>query len=183
MAKNNISKRDTNPAVETAKIVASRDGDEQHVTLTTGVRARILPVSATLIDEVTSKIPDPEVPTFFNEAKSREEPNPSDPEYLRRLSDAERKRGVAALDALVMFGVELLDGLPEDRGWLTKLQYMEKRGHLDLSSYDLNDAMDLEFLYKRFVAVSNQVLTKVGEISGVTAAEIAQAENSFPGNT
>src|SRR5690554_1657400 len=77
-------------AVEVAK---SRARDEEAVvTLSSGVRARIHPVAASLIAEVSSKVEDPPVPTWFNPDKEREEPNPSDPEYLRALERAEEER-------------------------------------------------------------------------------------------
>lgn len=165
-------------------VAKERDGRavDQVVTLSTGVRAYLRPVAASLIDEVTARIRDPEVPTWHNPEKDRDEPNPSDPAYQRGLEDANRQRGVAAIDALVMFGIDLADGLPEDGGWLTKLRYLEKRGHLDLSEYDLDDPTDQEFLYKRFVAVASADIALVSMRSGVQGEAVAQAARSFRGD-
>jgi len=155
---------------------------DQPVTLSTGVRAYVRPVAASLIDEVTARIRDPDVPTWHNPDKDRDEPNPNDPAYLRGLEDANRQRGIAAIDALVMFGVDLVDGLPEDDSWLAKLRYLEKRGHLDLSSYDMDDQTDLEFLFKRFVAVASPDIALISMRSGVQGEAVAQAARSFRGD-
>ncbi len=62
------------------------------ITLSTGVRGRIRPVPAGLIDEVVSRIPDPEVPRQFIEDKGREELNPFDPAYIEAVAKARAVR-------------------------------------------------------------------------------------------
>jgi hypothetical protein len=177
----NNTKTDVSPAVEVAK--QSRDGHEPaEMTLPNGSKVRLVPISASLIDAVTSRIRDPEIPMWMNKDKGREEPNPSDPNYIREMEDAGRKRGIAAMDAMVMFGVELVDGLPDDDKWLKKLQNMEKHGLLDLSGYDFDDETDKEFVYKRFVAVDTNVIERLSEISGISAEDVEEAERSFRGN-
>jgi len=112
-------------AVKVAK-EATLDATRE-VNLSTGVRAKLRPVATTLIDEVASRIKDPEVPMWHNPDKDRDEPNPNDPKYIAAKEEADRQRGIAVIDAVVMFGVELLDGVPDD-GWLGKLQYLETAG-------------------------------------------------------
>jgi hypothetical protein len=170
-------KNNRSPAAEVASKQTGRL--DTTVTLADGRKAKVVPVSATLIDEVTSHIKDPKVPIWHNEDKHRDEPNPDDPVYQEGLDDARRQRGVAAIDAMVMFGLELEDGLPEDDAWIKKLEFMQKRGLLDLSGYDLRDDMDREFLYKRFVAADASVLEVVTRISGISGEAIAEAESSF----
>lgn len=53
------------PAVEAAKKRASNTGQPHEITLPTGKKARIVPVSASLISEVTGSIKDPEVPVLY----------------------------------------------------------------------------------------------------------------------
>lgn len=174
------SDNNKNPAVQTARERA--DGDRRVITLQTGDQARLVPVSAALIDEVSNRVKDPPVPMVYVAEKEREEENPSDPAYLRAMGEAARLRGIAVMDAMVMFGVELLDGVPEDDGWIKKLQFMERRGQIDLSSFDLTDPLDREFCYKRYVAVPTTVIEDITRISGVSAEDIERAERSFPGN-
>jgi len=159
-----------------------RNGHDGPVTLSTGVRARIVPVAATLLEEVAARIPAPEVPVWHNPDKDRDEPNPLHPRYIEAEAKANRDRGLAAIDAMVMFGVELVDGLPDDDGWLDKLKFLEKKGLLSLDDYDVSDPVDKEFLYKRFIAVASADLALISRRSGITPEEIARAAGSFPGN-
>lgn len=169
-----------NPAVLIAKAHNGREGDT--ITLSTGIRARLVPVAASLVAEATSLVKDPEPPVWHNPDKDRDEPNPSDPAYLKTLADNQAKRALAGLDTLTLFGVELVDPLPEDDGWLKRLRLLERRGGLDLSGYDLDDPIDREFLYKKFVAVGTDDLTEIGKLSGISREAVKAAENSFPGD-
>jgi hypothetical protein len=162
---------------------------EEIVTLAGGVRAKVLPVPASLIDEVASRVEEPEIPVWHNEEKGRDEPNPSDPNYLKDVAESERQKGLAAIDAMAMFGLELIDPIPykdEETGkeaeWVKKLRYMEFRGLFDLSEYDLENDMDREFLWKRYIGVDTNVLTRISQTSGLTAKEVADAEKSFQRN-
>lgn len=170
-------------------IVAARElnyATNEPQTLSTGVRARLKSVSATLIDSVTSRIKDPAVPKVFMAEKDREVSNPDDPDYQAALSEAGRQRGIAALDAIIMFGVELVDPVPahlDDKakpaGWYKKLVFMQKHGQLDLGEYDMDDEMERDFVYKRFVAVSPQDIDRLNRMNRVTGEEVRRAEDSF----
>jgi hypothetical protein len=168
-----------NPVASVAK---EQRGEPNVVTLVSGVRVRLVPVPASMIDAVTSRVKDPEIPMFYNADMQRDEPNPLDPIYQRQLSEAARKRGLAAIDAMSMFGIELVDGMPEDEGWLQKLQAMERRDLLDLSEFNLEDEVDREFVYKKYVVATTDLLRKLTELSGVSEEDVAAAEKSFRGN-
>ena len=60
---------------------------------------------------------------------------------------------------------------------------MENMGMLDLTTkYDLNDPLMKELVYKKFVGVTTDVITKVTEISGISPEEVTAAEESFQSN-
>ena len=143
-----------------------------------GVKGRVVAVSARLIDDVLRRIKDPEVPVVFIEDKGREEPNYSDPTYLRAMRDAEAERNAAGMDAMLMFGLQIVGELTTD-GWLTNLKMMDKMGRVDLSVYDLNDPMELEYVYKRYIASTAEVFDKIGKVSGISPEEVAKAEATF----
>ena len=166
-----------------AKRIAQGQGDSAEVTLSTGVRVRLHPVSSSLVEEMKGAIKMPPVPKVWIEAKEREEENPNDPRYLDEVAEVERKRADAIFDALCTFGVELLDGLPEDGTWLRKLKLLEKRGALDLSGFDLEDDFDLEFLYKRYVAVAGTDLQMIGGLHGFRPLEVARQRAMFLDST
>lgn len=172
----------TNEAVEVAKVVRGRENGDGIETLKNGVRVKFVPVSATLIDEVTNRVQEPKIPMFFDEEKNRSFPNESDPDYIAAVKDAERLRGVAAMDAMILFGLDLIDGVPEPNGWLPKLKQMERRGYLDLSGFDLSDPLDMEFLYKRYILADANLMLRVSEVSGISGTDVANAERSFQSN-
>lgn len=170
------------PAVKVAKQQAVKDGERDTVHDTPYGRVKVCPVSAILVQEVTQQIKDPEPPMIFIADKDREEPNYSDPKYLRAMQMANEARAVAGYDATIMFGLDLIDGLPEDDSWLKKLQYMVKRKMLDLSGYDLEDEYDLEFLLKRFLIADANLLEEIAAVSGITEQEVREIEEkSFRG--
>jgi len=172
-------KKSPSPALEVAKEQVEQD---DLTVLSTGVRARLVPVAASLISKVASRVKDPEVPMDYIEEKDREEPNPDNPEYLRKLEEATAKRGTVSLETMVMFGVELVDGVPEDDAWLKRLRFLEKHGNLDLSEYDLDDPMEREFVYKLYIAVGSNDIMKIAKMSGISPEEVKQAAESFQGS-
>lgn len=161
-----------NPAVETAKEQVT-PGVGEPVVLSTGVTVRFRGVSASLIDEVRMRIKDPEVPVIHDEEKDRDLRNPSDPKYLKQLEEAEEARSVAATDAMIMFGVELVDPLPEDDLWIKKLRFMG-------IEVDEEDPLTLEFAFKKYIAVGVPDLPKMFTASSpVTEEDLAKAMASF----
>ena len=170
-------------AVEVAREQIEEEVVEEIVTLSTGVRAKFIPVAASLIQQVQAKIRDPDVPMETVEGKGdRKFPNPGNPEYLRKVEEADSERALAAVDAMIMFGVELVDPIP-DNGWDKRLKYLEKRGLLDLTDFDLSDEMDKEFLFKRLIAVASSDLMKIGIKAGISTEEVAVVAASFQGDS
>ena len=164
-----------------ARELTRGQGDDV-VTLSTGVRVKLHPVSSSLIEDLKSVIPFPEVPIVHIEDKDRDEENPNDPIYLQKVEETKMQRGDAAFAGLLEFGVELIDGLPDDDTWLKKLQRLAKRRQLDLSGFDLNDDFDKEFLYKRYVAVAGDDLRMLAPLHGPNPMGVARARSTFLGD-
>lgn len=145
-------------------------------------------VSASLIEEARMIVKNPPVPMFRNESKDRDEPNPSHPDYIKALEEAEQKRNIAATEAMIMFGVELCDAdgspakPPQDDLWLKKLRFMERRGFISLEGYDLKDEIDQEFLYKKYFAVSAPDLMTLAKATQLDEEMVADAAATFPDN-
>jgi hypothetical protein len=172
-----MSKYRNRPALAHARLDAL---SKNEVMLSTGVRARIRPVSATMLDEISSSVPEPAVPKQFIEAKGRDEYNPLDPAYQQEVKRSQHLRGMKTTEALIMFGIELVDPLPDPDTWLPKLRYLEKRGTLDLSRFNLEDPFELELVFKLYLAVASPDLMYVSMASGLTEKEVAEAVTSFP---
>jgi hypothetical protein len=138
---------------------------------------KAIPVA--IISDVTNRIPEPIIPVWHNPEYDRDEQNPNDPAYIRAKEEVDRKRGEAMIDATVMFGIELPEGVPPTEKWLPKLKFMEKRGQIDLASYDLGDQLELEFVFKRYVIANIALINYIQNMSSVTPEDIGRAGRPF----
>ena len=169
------------PAVDIAKRQAANTEDGV-TTLSTGVRVRLHPVPPGTIQEARAAIQMPKVPTWTNPDKDREEPNPNDPAYLEAVVETHRQIRQAIEAVALMFGVELVDGVPDGGDWERNLRWLEKRGRLNLSGYDLSDPVDREFLYKKHSAIGADDWTVINRLLGITREEVDEAASNFRGN-
>jgi hypothetical protein len=167
------------PAVEVARKLDKPDRDIYETTLE-GYMIRVVPVSAPIITDAASMIEDPEVPMYTPEGKDTAEPNPDHPDYIKAVRRAESDRAQASMDAMIMFGIELIGELPPDEKWLKKLQWLAKKEKFPLDDYDLDDPLDKEFLFKRYFCSTVEILEAVSDKSQVSEAEVRAAEDSFP---
>lgn len=163
------------PVVEAAQEQVDVETDAVRV-LSTGVRVCLKSVSASLIDEVRARVKDPDVPEVYDEEKDRKLRNPNDPAYLRALEEAEELRGRAATDAMIMFGVELIDPIPDDDGWIDQLAFLG-------IEVDVSNKFAREFAYKKYIAVGTPDLPDVFTASSpVTGEGVAKAMAGFRGD-
>jgi len=151
----------------------------KEITFSTGVKGRLTPVSSSAIIEAQSGLVDPQVPMVKIDGKDGEFENPNDPTYLAAKNAVFQQRLQAGIDTMIILGVELVDGVPAEETWLPKLKFLEKRGRISLAGYDLEDAMDKEFLYKKFIAMSSDDWLLLNEISGITPADLETAQKLF----
>src|SRR5512139_649074 len=107
----------TNPVVEAANELSVEGGEEIYA-FDDGNLVKLTSIPAAVIDNVVSRIKMPEVPMVHMADYDRDEPNPNDPGYLLAVQETERKRGGAMIDAVVMFGIQLVNGMPTTDEWL-----------------------------------------------------------------
>lgn len=168
------------PAVEIAKRQQAGDGT---VTLSTGVRVRLRPIPPGTMQEARLSVVPPKVPVWINPDKNREEPNPNDPEYLDALVECNRQRIQVIEEVALMFGLELVDGVPEPGDWDRNLQWLARKGRIDLTGYDLSDPVDREFLYKKHSALGPDDWVVVQRLMGVSREEVDEAAATFRGDS
>ena len=168
-----------NAALQVTKDLRDQVDDDGALTLTTGVRVRYIPVNPATFTEILASIKPPKVPEVFIESKGRYDPNPADPTYLGEMDNWQGERASAMMDAFALLGVELLDGLPEGKVWLKRLQMLERLGRLDLSKFDLDDDMDLHFLYIKNIAFGPADWGAVFRAFNVTEDGVNQARDGF----
>jgi len=168
------------PAVLEAKARQEEEKYDGIIELTTGVRVRLGHVPPGILEDVAHRVKPPKVPSWFNPDKGVEEPNPNHPDYLAAVAQYELDQAAAVMDAIALFGMELVDGVPEDDSWISKLKILSKRGGFDITGYDFDDPVEREFLFKRYIALGNEDLVTLGKAVGtVTSHDIERARASF----
>ena len=164
----------------TAKTIKSLGGDT--VVLGTGVEVRLKPVSAFSLDMVRQTVKDPKPPTY--ERDGIVEANIGDPDYLENVKKALDERNRAVMEALLVLGVELVDGVPPVDTWLKQVRYLNKRYDAKIGDgYDLEDPDDQDLLYKLVVAVGPNDWKTIGLGCGTMSEEDIQMEmDNFRGD-
>ena len=153
---------------------------EKHVhVLSTGVRVRLGTVSLAAITDAQKRIQQPPIPRTVNQETGQEEADPQHPDYLAACELANMERADAVMETLALFGIDLIDGLPEDDRWLRRLKLLERRGRLDLAGFDLEDDVDLEFLFTKYVALSLPDWTQLFKSAGVGEGVVTEMMESF----
>lgn len=153
---------------------------DTHV-LSTGYTVSFKPVSRFVLLDATQNIKDPPIPIIVDEVQGKEFPNPNDPGYLKDIEDNGQKRSMALAEVTLMLGVEVQEPLPEDDTWLTELQWLAKRGRINLDEYDLDSPLDKMYVWKRFVVFGdNDDFAKLmAQASGVDEEVVAQSMRTF----
>jgi len=144
-----------------------------------GVRARFVAVPPGLIQDAQGRVENPVVPMWIDPDKDREMPNPTDPEYLRLMGVANNRRAAVIIDVMAMFGIELIDGVPDYDTWGKRLRVLEKVGAIDLEWVNWDDEIDVEFVYKRYIFMQTADMQAIGKKTGVPQAAISQAAGAF----
>jgi hypothetical protein len=170
-----------NKAVETFREAQTEVGEI--TTLSTGVKARLRAVAPRLLDDVVYRIKDPIPPLWHNDQTEKDEPNLFDPEYNRQLQEVAHQRGIAQLDVLIVCGIELLNGVPPTKEWLPQLKMLVRLTKNDfLADFNLEDELDREYIYKKYVAAGNADLLTLTKMANMTPEEVSAAVSAFPGN-
>ena len=147
-----------------------------------GAKLRTKKVPILRIQAIMDTFKYPPIPEFMDEERKRPIKNPDHPEYKRMRDEVDEQRGLAALDALIAFGTELVsipEGMakPEDDSWIEEcaLFGLEVR----------TDSPKARYLgWVKFVAITDSAdFDKLYGIlqhsMGVSGVNIAQAISSF----
>jgi hypothetical protein len=125
-----------------------------------GVTFELFPITSGTLEDAFDKYPDVDRGDFE-----------TDEEHKAAQETNSYQRGKLVLETMLHFGI-VLDALPEDDRWLRRLQFMEKRGKIDLSEYDLENDIELEFLFKRYVLLTPLDLVRIGRKTGMDDATL-----------
>ena len=150
---------------------------EELVLPDSGIKIEVRPVSVVAMRKLSTSMPQPEVPTrtVKYELEDREEPNPSNPDYLAALASYYDRVGMLSLRFIVRMGVRC----EIDQGRLQQL----KEAMTELGS-PLDDKDDM-FNYVTMVACASDgdiraLQSRVMRRSGPTKEATAESEDRFP---
>lgn len=172
-------------AADTKKAVSRKKtaGKNKIRTTASGHRVKLVPVAANALREAQARIPDPTMRTFTNPNDGKEQANPAHPEYIAELNAVKEERTKASMNVMVLFGMELLDPIPDDNGWLKKIKFA---GLITQAEYDEAVGEEGEFLremyFKNYIVGDFSLISTLASMSGITQEMIAQARDSFPGD-
>lgn len=168
----------SNPVVDKLR----QSQEDKIKVLSTGVRVIVDGISTFEIQEINMAMETVRPPIVRDPETGRDIENYDDPHYKEAVTEQNLKRGLLVLDAMLI-GVTLVDGLPQDDGWINVLRFKEKRGLISLADLDLNNPIEKEYAFKKYVAFIDskdwEILQgKVEEVSTATA----KADAMFPSN-
>lgn len=131
--------------------MSDNGSNENLITLSTGVVLGVKKVNRSLLADIIARYSAPTIPTFYNADKGREEENPNDPEYVRKLQTYQTKLGNDINNAIILDGTEIESApegleLQDNPRWLRRMK---------LKGYDI-DSEDARYLYwVKFVAAQD----------------------------
>lgn len=175
MAKRQASRTADEPTVVVEKERLNGSGENGVYTLSNGDQVRFKPVPDMYINRALQRIKDPPVPRFLDEDRGIELENPSDPAYLRAVAEANQRRGEVTIDALLLWGCELVKSRLKESTWVKELQLMGEE-------FDPDDPIERRFVYLKFIAFASSKDTAVlMEQLNVTREDLEQFADSFRG--
>ncbi len=171
-------------AIDTRKAADRKRKAGDIFTTFKGIRFKLSPVATSIFTEAMAKILDAIPPTYTNKQTGKEELNEASPQYQKDILKVKKQREEASMNALILFGIELLDDVPEDTRWLDLLVFNES-----ITKKEKKEALEdktgitLEFFYKKYVVAVADVTKNLAALAGVTQEEIASAQKTFRNNS
>lgn len=161
--------------------------------LQTGVRVRLRAVPAFLIDRVQSQVPMPEPPIVTLD-DGRNVANPTDPDYITAVQEAQTRQIATSVLAAVVFGVMIVDEdgnqihapQPEEDDWEAKLAYLgvdwREQLHKDLPMPEGTDtSFARDACYLLYTQMGEQDIQRVAAVTMGGGEAYNEAVNTFPG--
>jgi len=169
------NKPTTNPVVAVKK--EHDQAQDAIITLSSGVQVKLHPVASYVVREAQLRIPEPQIP-LVPHPDAPDDPtkymeNPMCPDYAQAMKDYEVKLEQVGLDAVVLFGIELLSDISEDDGWLHNLKLIK------LVDRDPEDEYEREFWYKKYVIANADIILRLSAMAALKQEDVDNAIESF----
>lgn len=146
-----------------------------------GLVLKLKKVNRLVVVEAGRKIPMPAVPRFFNEDKGREEENPSHPDYIEAVREANYNRGMMAVSVYLTLGTEI-KSLPKELELPESLEWSQTMEELGIPIPGASKPRYVAWL--KYYALDDDELTELTNksmrFSGITLEEdVKEAQESF----
>jgi hypothetical protein len=172
-----------NVSATVVKAVEELENKVESIELSTGVVLKPKPVSTMVFGSIMRKFSRPKPPTTFNEDTGRKEVNMSDPIFVQEMSDWENNTASAIMDAMILMGTEIIK-VPESMEGPVGNTWVEELNLIGITLKN-NDSARERYLnwVKHFASPTaddlNQIMEKVGRLSGVSEADVTDAVEKF----
>jgi hypothetical protein len=148
-----------------------------------GLVLKLKKVNRLVVVEAGRKIPMPVAPRFYNDEKGREEENPSHPDYIEAVREANYARGMMTIGVYITLGTEIKslgEGMqrPEEKEWAETLAEL---------GIDIPSASRPRYVaWLKYYALEDDELTELTNksmrFSGITLeSDVIEAKESFRG--
>lgn len=180
-----MSEQGASVAVQVAQAadkLEEKKGDEGVVTLSNGVKLKVIGLKPLTMVEVLTMVKPPKVPVYFDERLRREVENPDDPDYKEAKVRHQMDYAAGLMNSMILFGTEIVfvpKGMqkPEDDAWIEDLELVGIQTLRESPRW-----RKLAWIKSVAIATgedSNLVMEKVGGASGVREADVNVAAQAF----
>ncbi len=168
---------------------AVSEGDDKidltEVTLPNGVKLKLHKSPPFALQQAVANLTPPKVPIWRNPGKGRDEENPNDPDYIQALAQYQGQTGQAALNALFLFGVEVVS-VPKGMQAIEDTTWSDELAFLDMAVPDDPNSRVRKLMWLKVVAIDKEeyledVSNKLFALQGLSEEDIAAAIDSFRG--
>lgn len=83
---------------------------------------------------------------------------------------------VAILDTMALLGFEVIE-MPASDDWKRRLQIYERLGHVDLTDYDQENDVDMQYLFIRYIFIAPDDIKAIGGAAGMDKTDIDKVVN------
>jgi len=172
-------------SVKTARVAEElKKKEDNTIKLSTGVVLRCMQAPPLMLIRVMAAFPRPKPPVWHDPKMGRDMENPDDPDYIDRLKAWSMDQSNAMLNALIIFGTELVSK-PKDIPSYKDDAWLEKYTLLGMEMKPDNQSWRYLTWVTTFAAVTaedfNMIKEAVGRLSGVPEKDV-QAAETFPGS-
>ena len=170
-------------ALEAAANVSANGRTPTEIELPSGIKLHLKKSPPFVLQQAVSNLEEPKVPMWTNPDKGREEENPNDPDYRAALLSYHGKAGAAALNALLLFGVEVLH-IPKGVQTIEDTTWSEELAFLNMPVPDDSASRVRKLMWLKTVALDTDELVQVVSqglfaLQGLSEEDVQQAIDSF----